>query len=157
MAAYAIAGSKLFIGTAVDAKGEVAEADFTAAVWVEVKDWVTAGAIGDTQEIIEQNTISGRRTRKVKGVLNGGTMENQFLPNPADPGQTALKTAMSDCKPYQFKIEWGADCLPEDGSMDGMTSMFLALVAGNQRQGGDANAIQLMTVNLAIDSNILEV
>jgi hypothetical protein len=37
------------------------------------------------------------------------------------------------------------------------TSMFAALVTSNQRQGGDANAFQMRTYTLAINSNIVDV
>lgn len=108
---YPVAGSKIFIGSAaVNAKSAVVAADFAAVTWTEISDWTNAGAIGDTQQIIEQNVISSGRTRKAKGTRNGGTMENQFLPNGEDAGQVKFEAAIDDCRPYPFKIEWGANC-----------------------------------------------
>lgn len=109
---YPISGSKLYIGGRVTAKGTVTAADFTNAVWTEVGGWANAGAIGDTQEVGEQSLINENRVRKFKTTKNGGTMENQFVPMSNDPGQIKFKQAIDDCVPYQFKIEWGADCMP---------------------------------------------
>lgn len=109
---YPVAGSKIYIGGPVTAKGTVTEADFVGASWTEIDGWANAGAIGDTQNVSEQDLINQRRTRKMKTTLNGGTMENQFVPLALDPGQIKFKAAIDDCRPYQFKIEWGADCVP---------------------------------------------
>lgn len=109
---YPIAGSKLYIGGPVTAKGAVTAADFQGATWTEVGGWANAGSIGDTQNVAEQDLINERRTRKIKTTLNAGTMENQFVPMATDPGQIKFKQAIDECRPYQFKIEWGADCQP---------------------------------------------
>lgn len=110
---YPVAGSKIFIGSRVTAKGAVTASDFVAADWKEIDGWVNAGALGDTQEVGEQTLINQRRVRKFKTTLNGGEMENQFVPMANDPGQIRFKEAIEDCQPYQFKVEWGADCAPE--------------------------------------------
>lgn len=109
---YPIAGSKLYIGSKVTAKGTVTASDFNSQSWTEVDGWANAGALGDTQNVGEQDLINQRRTRKFKTTLNGGTMENQFVPMPLDAGQIKFKAAIDDCVPYAFKIEWGADCMP---------------------------------------------
>lgn len=110
---YPVAGSKIFIGGRVTAKGTVTAADFESADWVEIDGWANAGALGDTQDVGEQTLINQRRVRKFKTTLNGGEMENQFVPISNDPGQIRFKEAIEDCQPYQFKVEWGADCAPE--------------------------------------------
>lgn len=108
----AVAGSKIFIGTRVAAKGEVTLADFAPqqTEWIEINGWTSAGSVGDTREIITQNFINQNRTRQIKGTRSGGTMENTFAPIANDPGQIRLREAVEDCSPYAFKVEWGADC-----------------------------------------------
>lgn len=110
---YPIAGSKIYIGSQVTAKGTVTAADFAGAVWTEIGGWANAGALGDTQNTAQQDLISERRTRNIKTTLNGGTMDNQFVPMANDPGQIKFKEAIQSCNPYQFKVDWGADCAPE--------------------------------------------
>lgn len=153
---YPVAGSKIFIGAEVDAKGTVVAADFDAAVWVEIGGWANAGELGDNQEVGEQSLINESRMRKFKSVLNAGNMENQFVPMPTDPGQIAFKAAILSCKPYQFKIEWGAGC-GETEAPEGMTDMFYGLALPGSRTGGDASAVQLRNWTIAVDSNIVEV
>lgn len=130
----AIANSKIFIGGVVaNPKDTVTAADFAGEVWTEIDGWTAAGTIGDTTEIITQKVISSGRVRKVKGTSDAGNMENTFIPNATDPGQIAFKAAIRNCKPYKFKIEWGAGCLPEGtltASGSTITSTAHGLVAG---------------------------
>lgn len=110
---FPIAGSKLFIGGRVIGKTEVTAADFASQTWVEVGGWASAGAMGDTQEVIEQTLINTGRTVKMKGTKNAGTMENTFVADYFDAGQKKFKEAIDSCFPYAFKIQWGGDCSPE--------------------------------------------
>lgn len=148
---YAVAGSKIYIGTEKSAKGTVTEADFTDEVWTEIGGWTQAGAVGDEQEVIEQAVISDNRVRKMKGPLNGGTMENLFLPDPTDAGQIAMKAAVASNNPFSFKIEWGGA-----GAAATATDKFFALVLPRSKQGGEANTAQIVSWNIAVDSNIVE-
>jgi len=108
---YAVAGSKFYIGTKMAPQtADVTLATFTGQTWTEVKGWTSAGSLGDTQEVVSQPVISEKRVRQAKGTRSGGTMENTFLPIINDPGQIAFKAATEGCKPYAFKIEWGAGC-----------------------------------------------
>lgn len=152
-----VAGSKIYIGKAVESKSTVTAADFTAAVWTEIDGWANAGSLGDTQEVIEQTLINVRRTLKAKGTLNGGNMENQFVPMPTDPGQIAFKAAILSCSAYQFKIEWSAGCGSDEEVPAGQTDMFFGLALDGAKQGGDANTVQLRTWTIAQTSNVLEV
>lgn len=233
---FAVADSKIFIGSVVAPKGEVTEADFASQVWTEIDGWTAVGTLGDTQEVITQAFINQKRVRKAKGTLDAGTMENTFAPIPSDPGQIEFKNAVKSCRPYAFKIEWGAGCLPASvvtissatpgvvswashglvagqavtftstGALPtgltagvtyyvlaaglaagtfqlattrggtpiattgagsgvhtataqpvGQTDMFYGLAIPGARQGGDANAAQLRTLSIAVDSNVLEV
>lgn len=230
---YAVAGSKLYIGSQVASKGTVTAADFAGQEWTEIGGWASAGGIGDTQEVIEQTLINEDRVRKIKGVKNGGTFENTFVPMALDPGQKKFRAAIESCLPYAFKIEWGGSCAPESvvsfsgslvswpshglvagqpvmftanggtlpteieegvvyyvipaglvagafsisatedgtaitftgGTGDvvasappaGMTDLFFGLAMAGARSGGEANAVNLRTWSVAVDSNILEI
>lgn len=111
---YPIAGSKIYIGGVVTAKGAVTLSDFNGASWTEISGWANAGELGDSQEVGEQVLINESRVRKFKTSLNAGQMDNQFVPMALDSGQKKFKTAIGECRPYQFKIEWGGDCAPSD-------------------------------------------
>lgn len=111
----AVAGSKKFIGTRVAAKATVTIADFAAqqTEWLEIDGWISAGSVGDTQNLISQDFINSGRTRQIKGTRIGGTMENTFAPDANDPGQKRFLQAIDECTPYAFKVEWGAGCAIE--------------------------------------------
>jgi hypothetical protein len=107
---YPVAGSKIYIGLKVAPKTKVELADFAGQTWTEIGGWTQAGAIGDTQNTGSQSLISEKREIPFKTTIAGGTMENTFVPDRADAGQVKFKEAIESCKPYAFKIEWGAGC-----------------------------------------------
>lgn len=113
-AIYPVSGSKLYIGSKItNGDYQLTAANFASQTWTEIDGWASMGTLGDTQEMITQNLINRGRTAKVKGTRDAGDFENQFVPLYNDPGQTLLRAAVEDCYPYAFKVEMGADCLPE--------------------------------------------
>lgn len=113
-AIYPVSGSKLFIGGKLaSTKDNLTAAAFASQTWTEIDGWASMGTLGDTQEIITQNLINRGRTIKVKGTRDAGDFEIQVVPLYNDPGQTLLRAAVEDCYEYAYKVEMGADCLPE--------------------------------------------
>lgn len=111
---FTMAGTKVFISDRpVVAKGDVTIADFANTNWIEIGGLYNLGELGGEQAINEFELINEVWTRKSKGGRNGGTMTNQFVPMGMDPGQLMYKKAIESCRPYQFKVERGADCAPE--------------------------------------------
>ncbi len=108
-----VAGSKIYIGGPAAYKSVVSVSDFSGATWTEIKGWATTGDLGSEQESITQALINENITLYSKGVISFPIMENVFTPIADDPGQVKFRAAQRSCKPYQFKIEWGADCGPE--------------------------------------------
>lgn len=113
-AIYPVSGSKLFIGSKLaSGKDNLTAAAFASQTWTEIDGWASMGTLGDTQEIITQALINRGRIAKVKGTRDAGDFEIQVVPIYNDPGQTLLRAAVEDCYEYAYKIEMGADCLPE--------------------------------------------
>lgn len=112
---YTMANTKVFISeNPVQAKLEVTPEDFQGVNWIEMKGLFSVGELGGDQAINEYELINSNWTMKTKGVRNGGTMANVFIPLYLDPGQTKFREAIEDnCRPYAFRIERGADCAPE--------------------------------------------
>lgn len=105
-----IAGSKLYIGGRVPYKSVVTLADFAGQSWTEIKNWTQAGELDITQETLSQTIIDQNITVYAKGIIGFPIMQNVFSPLYTDPGQIAFRAAQQSCKPFAFKIEWGADC-----------------------------------------------
>lgn len=152
MGLHPVAGSKIYIGRRVAAREEVVVSDFYGSDWTEIKGWTQAGSLGDTQETVTQASISQQRAQKAKGTLNAGRMDNTFKPIAADPGQIRFKRAIESCANYEFKIEWSADCDSEITPAD----LFYGLALPGAKAGGEANASQLRSWAVEIDSNIVE-
>lgn len=110
MALKKVAGSKIYIGGRVTYKDTVTLSDFAGQVWTEIGGWTEVGEMGVEQEIVSQLLINSGITQYAKGAISFPQMTNTFVPDGGDAGQTAFKAAIKSCKPFAFKIEWGADC-----------------------------------------------
>ncbi len=110
MALGRIAGSEIYIGPQVNYKSMVQLTDFSGLSWTKIGGWQSSGDLGAEQETVTQTLISGNASIYSKGVITFPIMENVFVPMLDDLGQIAFKAAQESCKPYAFKIEWGADC-----------------------------------------------
>lgn len=152
----AIAGSRIFIGYRVAPKSRVTLADFDGHEWTEIKGWTQSGQLGDTQELVQQASISRLRTMQAKGTRIGQAFENTFLPVPFDPGQDLFRQAIDDCGAYAFKVEWGASC--GGGTVDNPQEVdyFYGLATPGTRAGGDANTVLSQSWTIAVDSNVVE-
>src|SRR6478609_7593526 len=103
---YPVAGAKFFIGAAVNSvpdDADVDATDFASVSFTEVKGWQTMGAVGDAATLISEDIISSGRTLKAKGTRNAGSMQNNFIVLPTDPGQIALIAAENTDYNYPFK------------------------------------------------------
>lgn len=116
MALQKVAGSRLYIGSRVSYKSHISLADFASQSWTEIGGWQQTGDLGAEQETITQTLINQNVTLYSKGVISFPIMQNNFVPMPADPGQIAFRAAQKSCKPFTFKVEWGADC-GEEGTV----------------------------------------
>jgi hypothetical protein len=110
MALTKVAGSRLYIGGRVAYKPVVQLSDFAGQVWVPIRNWTQTGDLGAEQEAITQTLIDQNTTLYAKGVISFPIMQNVFVPDTADAGQSAFKLAQLSCKPYAFKVEWDAAC-----------------------------------------------
>jgi len=106
-----IAGSALYIGSApIDYQTEYQAADFAGISWTRILGWATMGDLGIEQAMLTQAIIDNNTTVYDKGGISFPIMSNQFVPNLSDPGQIAFAAAQRSCKPYPFRVVWGADC-----------------------------------------------
>ena len=105
-----VAGSILDIGGRVPYKSTVTIVDFAGQTFVPLAGWTQTGDLGAEQETLTQTLISSNITLYSKGVISFPIMSNTFSPDLVDPGQIAFAAAQKSCKPYAFRIRWGADC-----------------------------------------------
>ncbi|MCM0752038.1 hypothetical protein DEA98_14320 [Brucella pseudogrignonensis] len=149
MALFAVADSKIFIGPQKDDQAtDFVAADFASIDpedWVEIDGWETCGQIGDNAAVITTALINRGRDVKQKGTKNAGSMQNNFAVIPGDAGQTAFIAAAATNQNYAFKIEWSS----------GVKNAFVGLAMTNQRQGGQANTVDLSQMTIEVNSNVV--
>lgn len=154
---YPVAGCKIYIGQAIDAKNaDFEEADFDSQSWVEIDGWLTMGSFGDNAEQVVWQLINRGRDFKQKGTANAGQMENVFADIPDDAGQIAIKAAAEPSVKdnYAFRVE-----LNDKKTAMGTNSerYFIALAMSSQETGGGANDGRNINFTLDINSNIVRV
>lgn len=150
---YPISGMKFYIGAAVAVpdNGAVTASTFSGVTYVEVDGWTQAGAFGDTAEVITTQLINRGRDVKQKGTRNAGSMECRFAWLPGGAGQAAVIAAEAAASNYAIKIEG-----PDTGGTTPTVWEFLGLVTSAQKQGGGANTVLELSVNVEINTNIVE-
>lgn len=146
MAVYTTNGAKIFIGETLT-PGTVSESDFSSVAWVQIKDVMSIGTIGDAANEVTYATLEDGRQQRRKGVRDAGTMDLTCGLNASDPGQIALKAAETEQDDFAFKIE-----LP-----DGATRMFVAMVGSAQETVNEADNIITLKATLWVNSNTVRV
>lgn len=149
---FAAAGAKLYIGGTKATSGtDLEAADFNGQSWTEIKGVSNLGSLGDTSELITHNPLATRRTRKLRGTRNAGSMQVVAGMDAADPGQLAVIAAEKTDFTYAFKLVF--DDAPAGGTPS--ESYFVALVLSATREIGEANSVVTLNTTLEIDSNIV--
>lgn len=154
MPIFATAGTKVFIGSVLNAKSEdFVAADFTAQVWEQINNVESIGAFGDTATEVTFDDIGKNRTQKLKGTRNAGNMELVVGIDYSDAGQIAILAAEKSIHDYAFKIEFN------DAPAGGTPSqrMFIAKVMSAPEELDTANNVMKMNATLGINSNIVRV
>ncbi len=106
-----IAGTAIYIGSAPLAyKTRYEPSDFAGITWTRILRATNIGDLGAEQEVLSQRIIDENTTVYAKGGISFPVMTNSFVPVRDDPGQAAFAAAQRACKPYPFRIVWGADC-----------------------------------------------
>jgi hypothetical protein len=156
MQLYPVAGSRFFMGAAVNSvpDDDLVEADFASVTWIEIKGWQTMGAFGDAKTLITESIINRSRDLKAGGTRNAGSMQNNFIIMPTDPGQIALIAAEATDYNYPFKIEFD-DAPPTGTAPTPSEAKFMGIVMTANEQGGGANTARLLQGNVEINTNIV--
>lgn len=121
--------------------------------WEAVTGWAVIGEVtnssghGDTFAEVTHSPMSSRRVEKLKGTVDAGTETFTFADFVTDAGQILAKTASASDSDYSFKEVW----------QDGTVEYFYGKVMSFAGVGGDNNTIRARTMDVGINSAILEV
>lgn len=158
---FPVAGRKIFMHSGVlvpPAAGLLAAADFPAITdegWGQISKWQTMGNLGGDQATITSTYINEEYDDVQMGTKNPGVMSNTFGVAPADPGQIALYAAAGDKRLRAFLIEFPD--APVGAAAHGSVRLFAAYVKEPNEQGGEANTMGNMTVELVKFKNTVRV
>jgi hypothetical protein len=103
MAIFAMAGSKIYIGTTAAADDET---EFAADSYTEIKPAETIGDFGDTATDVKFLGIGDSRAQHLKGSKDAGTIQLTCGRDDTDSGQLACVAAFASPLDFNFKIEW---------------------------------------------------
>ena len=154
MTIYATNGAKLFIGGALASKAaDFVFADFSAQTWVEIGETEGIGSLGDTSAEIAFDGIGSKRTRRLKGTRNAGTMEVVCGLDYADAGQIALLAGEKARGEFAFKL------VLNDAPAGGTPSerYFVAAVGSAVEAMDTANNVMKLNASLWVNSNVVKV
>ena len=148
------AGATIHIGGKLAVQSDdVDVADFSGVTWTEIKEVEGLGSVGDTAQEITFDSITSRRTRRLKGTRSAGTMEIVCGLDYADAGQIAAIAAEKTDDNYAFKVTF--DDAPTGGTPS--ERYFVAMVGAVTEQFDGANNVTKLNISLWVNSNIARV
>ena len=146
--------TKFYISTAVVAETVDTAAEYAALTYVEIVKVFDLGEFGDLHEAVEDSYIGEARVRRLKGTVDGGTMDLVVTVDADDLGQDKLVEARGASGDFAFKI-----VLPDKKTSGGAGTTFYyrAAVLGGRTSLGEANSVIRATWSLAINSDQIKV
>lgn len=154
---FATAGTKVYIGPAMDDIAEDVELDdFDGLTWVEIGNLTNIGTFGDSATEVTAQEIGRARDVRQKGTRNAGTMTLAMNLNASDPGQVALLAAEKTNFNYAFRVVF-PDAPATGANPTGSERLFYGLVMGAPENLGSANQFAAREVSIGINSNIVPV
>lgn len=116
-------------------------------IYVEIGMLESVGERGDSSSEVTGNVINEGRTRKGKGVRNGGNMPIVVFEDSEDAGQVAMKAAEKTSNKYAMKIE----------KANGDLEFMRVLVMSAKKNQLASDSLNRITFDCGIDSEIFEV
>jgi hypothetical protein len=156
MTIYATNGARLFIGAVLASKSAdfvVADFPVDGAGWVEIGETEGLGSIGDVATEVGFDAVAAKRTRRLKGTRNAGSMEVVCGIDYADAGQIAVLAAEKTIYDYAFKL------VLNDAPPGGTPSQryYVAKVGSAVEAFDSANSVMKLNITLWVNSNVVKV
>jgi hypothetical protein len=145
MAIMTTAGSTLGVSATLPATNDAA--GFGALTFTNVGEITNLGEFGKVYNLVSFVDIGNRRTRKLKGSYNNGSMQLQMARDTSDAGQQELLTALASDASYAFCVTL----------QNGTKEYFTAKVMDYKTNLGGVDTVSAASTTLEIDSDIVEV
>ena len=120
---------------------------FNALTMTLVGEVTDLGEVGREYNVVNHNPISDRRTKKIKGSYNAGSIALQFGRDFADAGQQLLFAAVASDAEYSMVIIL----------QNGKKLYFTGLVTSFKTSVGSVDQITAGTCQIELQGDVLEV
>ena len=120
-------------------------ATYEALTWVVTGEVTEIPSFGPEHDVVTHVPLATGITAKYHGALNNGSMTIPMALDPADLGQTALKTALGSKARIAFQVSYA----------DGTADFFQGKVMSFQR-GASIGEVVTAEVMIEIETNIVE-
>lgn len=148
MAVISSAGTRYLISPTAPATYD--KAGFDAIVdWVEVGEVTNAGEVGGSAELITYDNLTERKTKKLKGTINYGSMQLEFGRDKTDAGQQAL-----DSGAYGANID--VDHSHQLVYQDNTVEYFSGLVMSKATSIGAANNVVSGSTTIELTDAVID-
>lgn len=139
------AGTTLAISATVP--GALTESGFGGITFTDIGEVVTVPEYGKAFNLTTHNPLGDRQTYKFKSSFNNGSVTVQLAKDSDDAGQVIVLAAVESDNSYSFEVTLN----------DGTIQYFTAKVMSYTTNVGSVDQITGSTMQLEIDSNIVEV
>lgn len=149
------AASRLFISTNPVPDADLAQADYEALAWTEIRGVGSRGEMGKITNVLTYDTWDTKVIQKAKGMTDAGSPELEVARIPGDAGQGILELAsnVGNNNNYAFK-ELRAD---GTNANNGTVIYNRGLVVGMRRPGGRNEDFDLLIFTLAFQQEEISV
>lgn len=145
------AGARFYIGTTTT---QTTQIGYEGESWTEVGQVEEIGEFGDEATDVTATVLGDRRTRHLKGSVDGGALVVTCLHDDTDTGQAAMITARATDFNYNFKVEIDD---PRSLSGTGTTYYFHGLVMSDRINIGNSDNVVRIAFNVGINSEFVKV
>lgn len=145
MTAITAAGATLSISASLP--GAETATGYGAITYTAIGEVTDIPEFGKTYNLVTHNPLATRKTHKLKGSYNTGSVSLALARDPDDAGQVIAQSALDDDDNYSFELEFS----------DGSIQYFQAKVMSYTTGLGTVDSIVASTIVLEIDTDVVEV
>lgn len=135
-----LTGATLAISATLPEAYTQAGYESTDMVYTLIGEVENFGNHGGTKQIVEFTPVDTGVVTKMAGSKNYGTMNLTMAHVPEDAGQVILEAAFESTNHYSVKMTYPS----------GRVHYMDVLIGKNENQDGDANAVQKLSIDLAL-------
>lgn len=146
----AITSTGTFLAVVAAEPATIDGTGFAALTYVNIGEVTEIPEYGASAEVVSHNPLATGRTKKLKGFINNGSMSVQLARDADDAGQQLLAlgvTGVNKNVEHSFRVTY------QDGSIDYFTGQIFSYT----KNPGGANSVVGSSVQIEINSDIVEV